>query len=1068
MQEQDFEWSTDEPLDGPDSSMNPMDDSSLVSGRPNVIDQSDPTDSEVVSGIWERIFTWVIVAACCGFVLYSLHPELIFANTTPTGGDMGAHVWGPRFLRDHLLGQFRTAGWTQDWYAGFPAYTFYMVVPSLMILWLAASPPIWLAPFLLAGITFAAYRVIPRLRTPWIKHLTIGVTVFAAILVIPVPYNIAFKIIAISGLITLPIAACALAKALSAPFPAPPLIAMATLPFIYDKGFTILGGNGASTMAGEFAFSISLSFALFYLAVLFHGTRTGRWRVPGAILLALTVLCHIIPAIFVVIVTVVVVPFLRRAPGSEDLVEVAATVVDDVDAPDVESDDHTVADSLSAGLDSETGTETETEETVGSIDDDGQPWWSGSKTGSILATAAIAILGVLVIIDRTWLDATGKHDPDAGGLSGLQHFFPAAATVVALVLFTSFQPRIPRWLLSVKGILAALLVVCGVLLVRPTGWGLAIAIAFVVGLVFVTVDWHVIGWLGAVAPIAALVTGFWMLPFLANSTYMNDMGWEKYTRYWDYLLAVPELDSGGMPMRNVVLVAAGVGLILSVVAKVRLGWFLGLIVLLFAWMFRYFPQYRLWNARLLPFYFLAIYMLAGLAGALVIRLVLQAVFVKRNQVMVRTVAMSAASAVVVGLVLLSLMASFKVLPGGKVIPDPKKPSSSVFRWAGINFPVGIVPDWAAWNFSGVERKPAYPEFKGVVDMMRNVGDNKGCGRAFWEFDPDLNRFGTTMSLMMLPYYTDGCIGSMEGLYFEASTTTPFHFLMQSALSVSPSRAQREMPYPNFDLDLGIRQMQLMGVRYYMASSDRAIEEAETDGRLDKVSDETFTGADGIDHRWVVFEVKGVRIVEGLENDPVVLKTANDHIDGWVYAAQRQPQTELQAEQGIPGAKSPGPAVEWFMDPTRWDVFLATSGPTDWPRATAETAKDHRQSNPQVQVSNVKIDNQSVSFDVDRIGVPVLVKVSYFPNWKASGATGPYRVTPNFMVVVPNSKHVTLTYGRSMSEIGGMGLTVFGIGGLFGLAFLDDRRRRDQLEIEQSARPDVEQFESPGDLPSSPT
>lgn len=1064
MQEQDFERSTDEPWVGPDSSTNPMDESSSFSGHPDVNDRPDPTDSEVISAVWERIVTWVIVAACCGFVLYSLHPELIFANTTPTGGDMGAHVWGPRFLRDHLLGQFRVAGWTQDWYAGFPAYTFYMVVPSLMILWLAASPPVWLAPFLLAGITFAAYRVIPRLTTPWVKHLTIGVTVFAAVLAVPVPYNIAFKIVAVSGLITLPIAACALAKALSAPFPAPPLIAMATLPFIYDKGFTILGGNGASTMAGEFAFSISLSFALFYLAVLFHGTRTGRWRVPGAILLALTVLCHIIPAIFVVIVTVVVVPFLRRAPTSQDLVETSAMVVDDVDAVDDEPEDSDVASSASIGTD----LGIKTDESVRIIDDNTQPWWSDSKTGAILATVLIALLGVLIIVDRTWLDATGKHDPNSGGLSGLQHFFPAAATVVALVLFTSFQPRIPRWLLSIKGIVAAVLVVCGVLLVRPTGWGLAIAIAFVVGLVFVAVDWHVIGWLGAVAPVAALVTGFWMLPFLASSTYMNDMGWEKYTRYWDYLLAVPELDSGGMPMRNIVLVAAGVGLILSVVAKVRFGWFLGLVVLLFAWMFRYFPQYRLWNARLLPFYFLAIYMLAGLAGALVIRLVIQALFVKRNQVMSRTVAMSAASAVVVGLVLLSLMASFKVLPGGKVIPDPKKPSSSVFRWAGINFPVGIVPDWAAWNYSGVERKPAYPEFKGVVDMMRNVGGNKGCGRAFWEFDPDLNRFGTTMSLMMLPYYTDGCIGSMEGLYFEASTTTPFHFLMQSALSVSPSRAQREMPYPNFDLDLGIRQMQLMGVRYYMASSDRAIQEAEADGRLDKVSDETFTGADGVDHRWAVFEVKGARIVEGLENDPVVLKNANDHIDGWVYAEKRQPQTELQAEQGIPGAKTAGPAVEWFMDPTRWDVFLATSGPTNWARATAASAKEHRQSNPQVQVSNVKIDNQSVSFDVDRTGVPVLIKVSYFPNWKASGATGPYRVTPNFMVVVPNSKHVTVTYGRSTSEIGGMGLTVFGIGGLFGLAVLDDRRRRNQLHLEPSGLDDAERSESPDDPSSVPT
>src|SRR4051794_38725754 len=46
---------------------------------------------------------------------------------------MGAHVWGPAFLRDHLLNHGHLSGWTPDWYDGFPAYQFYMVLPALMI-----------------------------------------------------------------------------------------------------------------------------------------------------------------------------------------------------------------------------------------------------------------------------------------------------------------------------------------------------------------------------------------------------------------------------------------------------------------------------------------------------------------------------------------------------------------------------------------------------------------------------------------------------------------------------------------------------------------------------------------------------------------------------------------------------------------------------------------------------------------------------------------------------------------------------------------------------------------------
>jgi uncharacterized membrane protein len=50
--------------------------------------------------------------------------------------------------------------------------------------------------------------------------------------------------------------------------------------------------------------------------------------------------------------------------------------------------------------------------------------------------------------------------------------------------------------------------------------------------------------------------------------------------------------------------------------------------------------------------------------------------------------------------------------------------------------------------------------------------------------------------------------------------------------------------------------------------------------------------------------------------------------------------------------------------------------------------------------------------VSKIGVPVLVKISYFPRWHATGATGPYRVSPNLMVVVPTSKNVSMVYGST--------------------------------------------------------
>ena len=84
---------------------------------------------------WLRVEMWVgvgVVVACCALVLFQLHPELLLRNTTTTGGDTGAHVWWPAYLRDHLLSQGRIAGWAPDWYAGFPAGQFYFPLPALL------------------------------------------------------------------------------------------------------------------------------------------------------------------------------------------------------------------------------------------------------------------------------------------------------------------------------------------------------------------------------------------------------------------------------------------------------------------------------------------------------------------------------------------------------------------------------------------------------------------------------------------------------------------------------------------------------------------------------------------------------------------------------------------------------------------------------------------------------------------------------------------------------------------------------------------------------------------------
>ncbi|MYI14967.1 MAG: hypothetical protein F4108_04515, partial [Acidimicrobiaceae bacterium] len=79
------------------------------------------------------VLVGAVVALTVVFLVVNLRPWLWFDDTTPTGGDLGAHVWAPAYLRDVLIPELRLTGWTHDWYAGFPAFAFYMVIPSLLV-----------------------------------------------------------------------------------------------------------------------------------------------------------------------------------------------------------------------------------------------------------------------------------------------------------------------------------------------------------------------------------------------------------------------------------------------------------------------------------------------------------------------------------------------------------------------------------------------------------------------------------------------------------------------------------------------------------------------------------------------------------------------------------------------------------------------------------------------------------------------------------------------------------------------------------------------------------------------
>ena len=759
-------------------------------------------------------------------IFLTLQPSLIFRNNTPTGGDMGAHVYGPAYLRDHLLTSLRLSGWSNDWYSGLPIYRFYMVVPAL----------------------------------------------FIVALDILLPYGIALKLVAVAGLLALPLCTWLFARLARLAFPIPELLVVASTIFLFDESFTIYGGNIASTMAGEFSFSIALAFAVLGFGVFWRGIETGGYRIAATILLALSALSHGIVLLF-------------------------------------------------------------------------------------------AFLGYLLIL--------AMHK-------------------------------------------------------EPAKWKYGAPV------------------IGA----AVLLSAFWVLPFLLNHAYMTDMKYEPqpsgFGEGWVEMF---------FPLHIVfdVLITgfAVIGFLSALWRRSTVAAWLGIYgVLLAIGVFvarESLPIIGLlWNPRVLPFLYLVRYMLMMIGIYEAIVAVGRYVSLERAAARVAKsgeeqtlgpslrgrLSFNVATAIAVSFVCISIIGfRFQELPFASV--RTLEDGSQRYGLGPISVPAGndgFVDGWARWNFTGYEGKNAYGEYRALIETMKQIGEDPryGCGRALWENNGETNKYGTTMGLMLLPHWTDGCIGSMEGLFFEASATTPYHFIAAAAMSKQSSNPVRELRYDDNKAALGVRYLQELGVRYYMGFTPEAVREASAQPALREIA---RSGP------WVIYQVEASDLVVPLTKQPVVIAGAAEQDVAVGHAGDAK---ERWLEVG----------TSWFQNPNDWVALPAADGPDEWQRITTRIDLDRRIGEPgesgrrvdivvpnetitqtnlaPVVVSDVVQGRSSVSFSVDTVGVPVLVRTSYFPNWNVSGATGPYRVAPNMMVVVPTSNDVRLSFGWSFLDIFAYVLTIAGI------------------------------------------
>ena len=419
-------------------------------------------------------------------------------------------------------------------------------------------------------------------------------------------------------------------------------------------------------------------------------------------------------------------------------------------------------------------------------------------------------------------------------------------------------------------------------------------------------------------------------------------------------------------------------------------------------------HWKLWNGRLLPYWFFGATFFATLAvgafiatvarrlprhlsplSAMIIPVVVGGIlggaFSYYSDPPVGFVAMVAVGALI-GII---LALRGRPVATGKLMAATVALGLAAGAWAGVSF----IGSWAEWNYSGYENKDSWPELRDMVTLVSSLEP----GRVIYENNSEIDKYGTPLAPMLIPYWSDWKHPSVEGLYYESSVSMPFIFVAIGEMSSQSSNPVPGLRYHNLSMDRGLRHMDTFGIRYYISYTPEAADEARRFADLREV---------GSAPPFHVFEAPPTEMVE---------------------VARFRPSVYENEPGGEPDFFNF--SLAWFDAPHLSHLWVVEEEPPDSGWATVSTPAQLRPAplpDHTGMVSNVVVDDHRISFNTEAIGLPHLVKISYFPNWRATGAKGPYLVAPSLMLVVPTDSEVVIEFSNTWAEWLGWALTLVGI------------------------------------------
>ena len=287
--------------------------------------------------------------------------------------------------------------------------------------------------------------------------------------------------------------------------------------------------------------------------------------------------------------------------------------------------------------------------------------------------------------------------------------------------------------------------------------------------------------------------------------------------------------------------------------------------------------------------------------------------------------------------------------------------------------ISFLPHWVNWNFTGYEGKEDWTEIDQLYSSLKKLPP----GRIMWEPNSDLNKYGTPMVLMTIPLFTEHT--SMEGLYFDSSITTPFHFIAVSGLAEKPSNPVGGLSYINNDFQKGVKYLKVLGVDYFISYTDSIRDKAINSKDLNLLF---------VSEPFSVFEIKTQKIElvnQRLEKFPRI---------SFYERTSSSLFRDTEYENFFDKAYSNFHYLdEYRVVEIPEDININSSNRSD------------------LIISDLKISSNEIEFTTNKPNELHIVKISYFPNWKINEGLGPFRISPSFMSIVPYEEKVVLSFER---------------------------------------------------------